>query len=129
MLGRNNYVGYAVDWIIELVAAVSCMIFVLINGSLYIGLCLYINAMVADMKTRLATDALVSDINTHPSDHSNTGGLIGTGLRLKRSNLSKTKEKVHARECWRIYVTEIGLHTNIYKYFQIFCKNKFLLQK
>lgn len=45
--------GFAVDSLIELTSTISCFIVLTTVGSLYVGLCLYINGMVADMRTRV----------------------------------------------------------------------------
>lgn len=45
--------GFAADSLIELTSTISCFIVLTAVGSLYVGLCLYISGMVADMKTRL----------------------------------------------------------------------------
>lgn len=54
LIERNIYIGFLVDWMIELFG-VLCTSFTLISvASLYIGLCLYIGGMVADLRTKMA---------------------------------------------------------------------------
>lgn len=57
IFGRETYFGYAVDWILETLSIGSCFVCFTTVGSLYCGLCLYINGMAMDIKTRLIHSA------------------------------------------------------------------------
>lgn len=61
LLGRESYFGFFVDWFIELIAEVMCLIVFVTSATLYIGLCLYINGMVMDMKTEMACSNFILD--------------------------------------------------------------------
>lgn len=58
--GRDTYFGFAVDWFLETISIISCFVCFVPVGSLYTGLCLYINGMVLDMKARLTYTAFGS---------------------------------------------------------------------
>lgn len=52
---RESYVGFFIDWLIEVGAAVQGTIVVITSLSLYIGLCAYTKAMVDDLKSQTRT--------------------------------------------------------------------------
>lgn len=53
LFGRDKYYGFAVDWLIELLSIIAGFIGYITVGSFYVGLCLYINGMVTDMKIKM----------------------------------------------------------------------------
>lgn len=53
LFGRENYAGYTVDWLIQMTAAIPGFTVLITVGSLYMGLCSYINGMVSDLKARM----------------------------------------------------------------------------
>lgn len=56
---HGTYLGFAIDYAIEFIAGVTVCVTVIISTSLYVGHCVYTNAMVADMR------AQVHEINKH----------------------------------------------------------------
>lgn len=83
ILGRDGYIGFAVDWTIEISMVVSYSAVVVVVGLLHAGLCQYINSMVMDMKIRI----------------------IGSA--------NESHENIDQANRWSIYVTEIGFHNEI----------------
>lgn len=61
LLGRNTYIGFGVDWVLEACAILMSTVLYISAGSFYIGVCVYINAMVTDMKERLKSPAFGSN--------------------------------------------------------------------
>lgn len=53
LLGQSTYIGFYVDWSLEAVALISAFIILSAASSLFIGLLLYTNAMIADLNMRL----------------------------------------------------------------------------
>lgn len=66
LLGTTNYIGFYVDCLIQAVASVSNDIILEISASIYIGIYLYINAMVLDVKERVLS--IDSDSTKEPLD-------------------------------------------------------------
>lgn len=56
LIGRTCYLGFYIDWFIELTTGAACVIIIAINGSIYVGIFLYINGMVKDLKMRLSSE-------------------------------------------------------------------------
>lgn len=56
LLDRTTYMGFCVDWIIELFGTLVCLIMLILSVSFTLGVCLYINAMVTDMEIILNDD-------------------------------------------------------------------------
>lgn len=84
MTTNEDYLRFAFDWLIELLAIIPGAIVIVMTGSLYSGLCLYINGMVADMKASIPNSAFDSHL---------------------RSN--------QPVEYWSIFVKEIDFHIEI----------------
>lgn len=57
MIGREGYVGFFIDWVIELACLIADILSMIASGSLYVGIWLYISAMVKDMKMRMISFA------------------------------------------------------------------------
>lgn len=88
LIGRANYMGFYIDWLIEVISSASGYAIVIMTASIYIGIFLYINGMVCDMKMRMKD--LESDFTTKMPRHTTN----------------------HIRIC-SIYVEEIEFHLNI----------------
>lgn len=63
MFGRENYSGYVIDLIAETIAVAVATTIYFVTGSLYIGVCVYIHSMVADMKAELNDPAFESNLD------------------------------------------------------------------
>lgn len=90
ILGRTGYIGFLVDWSIGATSVWVCFMAMTVAASVYIGIFLYINALVADLKQRVqAIDVFSSSKPRQPMDHLKT---------------------------WSIYLQEIELHIEIIGY-------------
>lgn len=85
-MGRTTYKGFYVDWFIEFACFASDPILFTSSASIYVGLFLYINAMVKDVK-----------------------------MRLSLINLNDSADEGHPANIWSNYVPEIDLHVEIIK--------------
>lgn len=86
-MGRDNYIGFFIDCAIEFYGCFSAFVVIHLSGSAYVGIALYINGMVKDMKMRIMS------INDHSSNTS-----------VNPINQMKT---------WSAYVQEIDFHIEI----------------
>lgn len=82
----SGYLGFAMDWLAELPAIISCGFLFLMVASLYLGLCLNINGIMRDIKSRMTH----STLGSHPSPR-------------------------QQQNFWSIVVNEIGLHIELIK--------------
>lgn len=48
-----TYVGFCIDWSIQVIGLICYFIILFASGSMFFGFCLYITAMVADIKIRV----------------------------------------------------------------------------
>lgn len=53
LIGRTSYVGFFIDWFIELICFATVLLILIASGSIYIGISLYIIGMVEDLKMRI----------------------------------------------------------------------------
>lgn len=53
LMGRDNYIGFFIDFVIACLASLSGYIVIVLSGSIYIGIYFYVNAMVRDMKMNI----------------------------------------------------------------------------
>lgn len=90
LIGRASYVGFYIDWIVEVLGFVADVTIITTTGTIYVGIFLYINGMVEDLKMRV-----------FPIDADFIGDIIPVDI-------------------WSIYVHEINLHAEIIKLFTIF---------
>lgn len=98
-MGRGSYIGFFVDWFIQAIACTSDFVVIILNASLFVGICFYINAMVTDMQMR-----------TMP-------------MKKKPNNRGWTlepPESLSQKDAWSIYVEEIEFHNEIIEYFTFF---------
>lgn len=84
-LDRSTYIGFFVLWLMDLVLLAPSILLILMSASIYIGTFLYINAMVNDLKGRLAA------IVTNEPD----------------------KQQPTPDKIWPIYIQQIELHIDI----------------
>lgn len=75
LIGRSSYLGFYIDWLLELIAVAADAVTLAINGSICVGIFLYINGMVDDMKTRISLAAA----ELHPL---NTWAILESEIRL-----------------------------------------------
>lgn len=54
-MGDDTFIGFLIDWLIELISVVGCAIAITACTSLYTGLCFYIDGMVTDFRNRIDT--------------------------------------------------------------------------
>lgn len=52
-MDQNKYVGFFIDWLIESFSMATVAAIFIGSTSIYVGIYLYINGMVADIKMRL----------------------------------------------------------------------------
>lgn len=98
LFGRVTYLGFYIDWLIEMVTVSVGFLAVCVSASIHIGMFFYIHAMVGDMSTRLmAIDALELQQSAHQN-----------GKRFDSPRI------------WLIYVQEINFHLDIVGYSQFF---------
>lgn len=76
-MGRTTYIGFYIDWFIEVCANMASLIIIISSGSLSIGIRLYINAMVKDMENTLNND----DFPTESSSSSDRAASWSTYFR------------------------------------------------
>lgn len=55
LIGRDNYIGYIIDWLILFCGAGADVAITVLSASIFVGTFLYINGMATDMKMRLAS--------------------------------------------------------------------------
>lgn len=55
LIGRTTYIGFFIDWCIEVISVLGIFVTFISAGSFYVGMCLYINGMVEDMKIRMTS--------------------------------------------------------------------------
>lgn len=99
MTDQPSYIGFLIDWTIQLFGTVATYTIVTASASIFIGFFLYITGIVKDMKQRIERNF---DIETpKPSD---------------------------LTEKWSIYVQEIRFHNEIIGYatIYIFVSSKFI---
>lgn len=56
MLGRTSYLHFFVDWFAEAFGNLSALMTIVISGSIFIGVGLYINSMAKDLENVLNDD-------------------------------------------------------------------------
>lgn len=86
------YIGYYVDWFIQALSTAVKLVAFVISLSIYIGISVYIIAMVKDMKMHMLT--IDEDLNN-----------------------KKPRLKSQQMERWAIYVKEMEFHIEIIGYF------------
>lgn len=67
LVARANYIGFFVDWIIELIGNCVAYAMIIATASIFIGLHLYINGMMQDMRIRLTMRAIDGDSTEEPT--------------------------------------------------------------
>lgn len=85
-MGRTTYMGFYVDWFIEFACFAADPIAFASSVSIYVGMFLYINAMVEDVK-----------------------------MRLSSINFNESAGEQDPMNIWSMYVAEIDLHVEIIK--------------
>lgn len=88
LMGRDTYTGFYCNWIFVLFSLTGASLIVLSSATIYIGMFLYIDGLVRDLKMRLL--AVADDFS------------IGS-LNLERN--------------WLIYVHEIKFHIQVFRFF------------
>lgn len=83
---KAGYLQYSIDWVVELASITPAALTIPMAGSLYAGLCLYINGMVMDMKAKLS----YADISS--------------------------ADELHGASRYLIYVHEIDFHNEIIRH-------------
>lgn len=53
LFGRTNCIGFLIDCVVQLMSSLSGYAIILLSGSSYLGIYIYVNAMVRDMKREL----------------------------------------------------------------------------
>lgn len=86
LMSGNIYVAFFIDWILVFSIFLPCFTLLATVGSLYVGLCSYINAMVADMRVHMSQSA------------------FGSVKRPQNVNF------------WPIYIKEVHFHIQIIRY-------------
>lgn len=86
LLGQTTYIGFYVDWLIEVVAIVAGFTILAAASSLFIGMFVYINATIADSRMRLSS--------------------IEPGHAIDQS----------AVKFWPVYLREINFHIDIIRW-------------
>lgn len=87
MLGRSNYFGFFIDWFVELIGNATAYAMIIATASIFIGLSLYINGMMEDMKMRL--------------------------MSIDSDSTEKPSKRLNPVQMWSIYVEEIQFHIEI----------------
>lgn len=82
-MGRTSYIGFFVDWFIESISTAALYATFILSVSIYVGIFLYIDGMVLDMRKRIIS---LNDVST-----------------IRPRQLEK----------WSIYLTEIQFHNDI----------------
>lgn len=95
IFGRATYIGYFIDWLLDSIFVAANLVILTLSTSMYIGIFLYINAMVKDMKMRFSS--------------------IDDSLSIEPN---RTKIPPSDR-IWLIYEQEIEFHIEIIGYFHI----------
>lgn len=88
LIGRDNYLGFYIDWMIETAGGSVFIGTIVLSASIYIGIFLYVNGMTMDMKMRIMS-----------IDGNST--LLDPGHPLTQADK------------WRIYMEEIQFHIEI----------------
>lgn len=81
LMGRATYMGFFVDWFIELMCTFLLNIILFLSMFISIGICLYINGMVNDIK-----------------------------MRLMPLGNDATNDALQQKRTWAIYVQEMNFH-------------------
>lgn len=89
-MGRDNYMGFFVDWSIEVIATTTGYMTVILSALFYIGMYLYINGMVNDMRMELMPN--------------------------RPDSFKKPRHPLDQRKNWSIYVRQIEFHIEIIGY-------------
>lgn len=89
LLGRTTYIGFFVDWLIQVATVLAAFVAIVLSVVSYVGLFLYINGMVDDLKMRM--------------------GLIEDNSSWTTSSLSQNK-------LWSTYVQAIDFHVEVLGY-------------
>lgn len=50
---QGNVIGFYLDWFIEMIVSIVADVAIFISVSFYVGICLYINGMMKDIKLHL----------------------------------------------------------------------------
>lgn len=87
LIGRSDYLGFFIDWLVECLGTVAEFEMIIVSGSIYVGIFMYIDAMVSDIRMRFKTIADELSVEAKPSLDN---------LRL-----------------WSAYVREIDFHIEI----------------
>lgn len=90
LLGRGNFIGFYFDWAIDATSSLSNYVVVSSSGSSYIGMFLYINGMMRDMKMRLNS--------------------------MNNNSMEAQQKPSSSVEKWSIYVREMDFHVEIIGY-------------
>lgn len=93
-MGRTTYIGFLVDWFLDMIFIIANFISFNITASIFVGIFLYINGMVKDMKTRFTSI--------------NDDFAACRAQQISQSN-----------EIWSIYIQEIELHIGIIGYLSL----------
>lgn len=97
IIGRCSYIGFFIDWLFGLLSLSSSFLIVILSASITIGIYLYINGMVDDIKVKMK---LIDDIcPIRPTQLPHLGE--GYAQRSVQQNI------------WAIYVEEIRFHLEI----------------
>lgn len=90
LMGRDNYMGFFVDWSIEVIATTTGYMTVILSALFYIGMYLYIDGMVNDMRMELMPN--------------------------RPDSFKKPRHPLDQRKKWSIYVRQIEFHIEIIGY-------------
>lgn len=63
-MGRANYIGFYIDWSIEAIGSTSSYIILITSDLIYIGVFLYVDAMVKDMQIRIKSSDFSDQMNS-----------------------------------------------------------------